>query len=158
MSHRGPASVRFIVEIDGKPVAGFEALHAAIAAGVPARPLQPHELGRLAALPAPAQGRQFHGITNRFSQGSRVPGGGPPLPFVTLKRGAGNAAILQQWSGSATPHDAVLTTLDQGGRALARYKLTNAWPVKWYAPPPSAKGGDVAMEEITLASEGMSRI
>ena len=59
--------------------------------------------------------------------------------------------------------DKTPTTLDDqdldgatGGDGVARWNFENAWPSKFTAPTLSAKGGgEVAMEELSLSTEGM---
>lgn len=79
---------------------------------------------------------------------------------VALKRGVVAADHLSAWINPAgQPADGrnlVVTLRDEKGAPVRRWILHGARPVKWTGPALSAKGGDVAMEELVLSGEGLS--
>jgi phage tail-like protein len=81
---------------------------------------------------------------------------------VTLKRGIVNSADLWDWvkstrrDGPAAQRDVVITMRDEAGRPVQSWTLRGAIPLKYTGPTLAAKGGgDVAMEELVLSSEGL---
>lgn len=57
-----------------------------------------------------------------------------------------------------TPEPLTDEVLDEtaGGGPVARWNFQNAWPSKYSGPTLSAKGGgEVAMEEISISTEGL---
>ncbi len=81
---------------------------------------------------------------------------------LILKRGMTSSRDLWTWyefvgSGKyAHRMNAVVTMFDNAGKAMLGWKLSNALPVKFKAADLNAKGGDVAVEELHLAHEGLS--
>lgn len=82
---------------------------------------------------------------------------------VTLKRGLVGSAKMFQWlvavgqDGQYLPKQVSITMLDEARRPVATFRLRNAQPKKWVGPTLAAKGGgEVAMEELHLAHEGIS--
>jgi len=80
---------------------------------------------------------------------------------VTLKRGVVNSADLWQWisdtrtNGYTAKQDVVITLNDEAGNPVQKWKLYNAFPMKYTGPTLAGKGGgDVAMEELVLSVEG----
>ena len=47
--------------------------------------------------------------------------------------------------------------LDQDGTPMAEYNFVNAWPLKVSGPTPNANSSDLAMEEIELICEQITR-
>ena len=47
---------------------------------------------------------------------------------------------------------------DEEGNPAARWEFREAWPSKYNAPDLSAKGNDVAIEELEIVHEGMVRV
>ena len=82
---------------------------------------------------------------------------------VTLKRGIIDSATLWAWlddvrsKGSNAAMDVTIELRDEtNNNAVQTYKLRKALPMKWTGPTLAAKAhGDVAMEELTLACEGL---
>jgi phage tail-like protein len=81
---------------------------------------------------------------------------------VTLKRGIVNSADLWAWitqtrnEGIAAKRTVVITLRDEAGNPVQKWTLGNAVPMKYTGPTLAAKGGgDVAMEELVLASESL---
>ncbi len=81
---------------------------------------------------------------------------------VTLKRGIVNSKDLWDWlketqrNGPAAKRTVVITLLDEAGSSVESWTLRNVVPMKYTGPTLAGKGGgDVAMEELVLSSEGM---
>ena len=82
---------------------------------------------------------------------------------IVLKRGVVDSAGLSSWingvrNGSmpAAACTVLITLRDPTSRPTQRWKLHSATPKHWAGPALSAKGGgDVAMEELTLAHDGL---
>jgi phage tail-like protein len=80
---------------------------------------------------------------------------------VALKRGLIGSADLFKWvkdvrEGADGRRSVTITVLDEARKPVASFKLTNAQPKKWVGPTLAAKGGgEVAMEELHLAHEGV---
>jgi phage tail-like protein len=82
---------------------------------------------------------------------------------IVLKRGVVDSAGLWGWinairdGNTAVVHCTVLITLrDETNQPIQRWKLHSATPKHWTGPTLSGKGsGDVAMEELILAHEGI---
>jgi phage tail-like protein len=81
---------------------------------------------------------------------------------VTLKRGIVSSTSLWEWvkkvrsEGVAGQKNVSITLLDEARNPVQVWKLANAIPLKYTGPTLAAKGGgDVAMEELVLASEGL---
>jgi phage tail-like protein len=79
---------------------------------------------------------------------------------VTLKRGIVNSKELFKWikavrlEGYAAKRDVSVTLRDEAGKSVSVWKLQGAMPLKYTGPTLSGKGGDVAMEELVISSEG----
>jgi phage tail-like protein len=92
-----------------------------------------------------------HKIANTFKQED-----------VTLKRGLIGSLDLFQWikdvrEGADGRRSVTITLLDEARNPVATFKLVNAQPKKWVGPTLAAKGGgEVAMEELHIAHEGVS--
>jgi len=78
---------------------------------------------------------------------------------VTLKRGIIGSLSLFEWIRAVRDGDQATRTVtiqlvaeDHGGAVLV-WRLLRARPVRYAAAPLDARGGDVAMEELTLAYE-----
>ncbi len=81
---------------------------------------------------------------------------------VTLKRGVVNSEDLWEWinavrqNGYPERRDVVITMRDEAGTDIQQWQLHSVFPMKWTGPTFAAKGGgDVAMEELVLTTEGM---
>ena|SRR5688572_3905626 len=81
---------------------------------------------------------------------------------VTLKRGLVNSTDLWNWisavrrNGYDEKKTVVITLCNEAGAPVQKWTLTKAAPMKYTGPTLAAKGGgDVAMEELVLSSEGM---
>lgn len=82
---------------------------------------------------------------------------------VTLKRGIVNSSDLWDWISQtrtqsvAAKRTVVITLLDETGHeAVQKWTLSGVVPMKYTGPTLAGKGGgDVAMEELVLSSEGL---
>jgi phage tail-like protein len=83
---------------------------------------------------------------------------------ITLKRGLVNSKDMWDWikearslsgeRGIAAKRDVVITLMDETGEAVQSWLARGALPLKYTGPTLAAKGGgDVAMEELVLASD-----
>jgi len=81
------------------------------------------------------------------------------VPDVTLKRGVIGELTLGEWlqqvkEGHPNAHrDVVIRLQDENRKTVRTWTLRGARPIKYTGPALSGKGGDVAMEELVLASE-----
>jgi phage tail-like protein len=81
---------------------------------------------------------------------------------VTLKRGIVNSADMWSWiqdtrtKGPDAKREVSVTLRDEAGKPVQTWNLHNVIPLKYTGPNLVAKGGgDVAMEELVLSSEGL---
>lgn len=80
---------------------------------------------------------------------------------VTLKRGIIDQKffytwISDLWRDPTVRKDVTITLLDESQQPVLAWKLQKCVPQKWTGPTLAAKAhGDVAMEEIVLACEGI---
>jgi|SRR5688572_26768553 len=81
---------------------------------------------------------------------------------VTLKRGIVRSDDLWQWiedvrrNGTTAKRTVVIRLRDETGQDVQAWTLNRAFPLKYTGPTLAAKGGgDVAMEELVLAVEGL---
>ena len=81
---------------------------------------------------------------------------------VTLKRGIVNSADMWSWiqdtrtKGPDAKREVSITLRDEAGKPVQTWNLHNVIPLKYTGPNLVAKGGgDVAMEELVLSSEGL---
>jgi phage tail-like protein len=84
---------------------------------------------------------------------------------ITLERGVTEDNAFEAWAqamqrtGTPAPRKDVRIELHDGlrGRTIA-WRLKGALPVKYVAPDLEAAGNDVAIEQLTLAYEGLERV
>jgi phage tail-like protein len=81
---------------------------------------------------------------------------------VTLKRGIVNSKDMWDWlkdtqrNGPTAQRTVTITLRDEAGANVESWTLRNVVPMKYTGPTLAAKGGgDVAMEELVLSSEGI---
>lgn len=81
---------------------------------------------------------------------------------VTLKRGIVSSADMWQWiqdtrtKGPDAKREVSITLRDEAGKNVQTWNLHRVIPLKYTGPTLAAKGGgDVAMEELVLSSEGL---
>lgn len=94
--------------------------------------------------------------------------GTPDFSDVTLKRGMSGNQVFWNWiSALLQPRSAGtkisehrrninILTFNQAGYTQQCWTLIGAVPVGWQAPSLQASGSDVAIEELTLAYEGLN--
>ena len=80
---------------------------------------------------------------------------------VTLKRGVVDSSDLWDWikqtqtTGVLAQRDVVITLRDEANNPVQAWKLRNVVPMKYTGPTLAGKGGgEVAMEELVLSTEG----
>ena len=84
------------------------------------------------------------------------------LDEVTLKRGLIGSTQIFDWfkavrEGHYLPRAVSIILLDEKGDPVLEILLTRAQPKKWVGPTLAAKGGgEVAMEELHIAHEGVT--
>lgn len=83
---------------------------------------------------------------------------------ITLKRGVDNQLSLWEWrkkvldeGPDAARVDGSITLQDYAGETIATWTFLQAWPTKYTGASLDPKSSDVAVEEITICHEGMSR-
>lgn len=82
---------------------------------------------------------------------------------VTLGRGITDNRELWQWRNvvmqgkvaQARKNVSIILMDDEGNEKL-RWNLRNAWPTKWTAPSFDATSGEIALETLEIAHEGLS--
>lgn len=83
---------------------------------------------------------------------------------IVLKRGVTDD--MQVWDWRKKVEDGkveearmtgTITMYDQANTPLAEWTFENAWPVKVSGPTLNAGGNDIAIEELQIAHEGMTR-
>jgi phage tail-like protein len=80
---------------------------------------------------------------------------------VTLKRGVVDSNEFFIWikqtreQGHQAKRDVTITLRDETGTPVRKWLLQSVVPLKYTGPTMAGKGGDVAMEELVLSSEGM---
>jgi phage tail-like protein len=89
-------------------------------------------------------------------------GGVHKVSDVTLKRGIVDSKSLWDWikdtrvNGPAAQKNVTITLLDEAHGPVQSWQLRGVIPMKYTGPTLAGKGGgDVAMEEIVLAAEGL---
>ena len=92
----------------------------------------------------------------------RKVGGVHKVSDVTLKRGIVNSEALWAWiketriQGPAAQKSITITLLDEAHDPVVSWQLRGVIPMRYTGPTLAGKGGgDVAMEEIVLAAEGL---
>lgn len=135
-------NVRFILEIDGFPEAGFSECR--IGAGAT-------EVLRYREGNQPLTYRKIPGTTDYA-----------PL---RLERGVGDATALADWrrlveQGEMVEarRDVAVNLLDEAGEPGPRWTLRAAWPASYEGPTLDARDGDVAIEALELVHEGLERV
>ncbi len=79
---------------------------------------------------------------------------------VTLKRGKTDDNTFSQWmselfAGATQRRNVNILTFNQAGTVVKTWSLIGAIPVGWKLPNLEASGSQVAVEELTLAFEGL---
>ena len=83
---------------------------------------------------------------------------------ISLKWGTSDDHDLYDWhrqwaSGDpgAERKSGSVVLIDRQGQEKTRWNFKDAWPAKWIGPTFSAEGGDIAIEALELAHEGLAR-
>jgi phage tail-like protein len=77
---------------------------------------------------------------------------------IVLRRGITGDSTLWRWfdevrDGNVARRDVAVVLLDESRQPVVRWRLQNAFPVKWKGPDLNAKGNEVAIETLELAVE-----
>jgi phage tail-like protein len=81
---------------------------------------------------------------------------------VTLKWGLTDSKELYNWyrdvvNGKIQRKNGSIILLDLEGQEKVRWNFFEAWPSKWDGPDFNAKGNDIAIETLELATERIER-
>jgi len=81
---------------------------------------------------------------------------------ITLKWGLTDSQVMYNWIKDSllknvTRKDVAITLMNEDGEDVATWKIIQAWPIKYTAPEFNATSSEVAIEQLELAHEGMTR-
>jgi phage tail-like protein len=82
---------------------------------------------------------------------------------ITLKWGSTSSTELMTWrqsiiDGTVIRRNGSVVLYDLTNQVeVARWHFFNAWPTKWDGPSLNAKGNDIAIETLVLATERVTR-
>ncbi len=132
---------RFLVEIDGIVQAGFNE------ASIPDTTQEPIEYREGSESPTV---RKLPGLIKYGN--------------LTLKWGITDSLELYEWrklveqgKTKDARRNLAIILMDEEGNAASRWEFAEAWPSKYDAPDLDGKGNDVAIENLEIVHEGMSR-
>jgi phage tail-like protein len=136
-------NMRYLLEIDGIVQAGFSDVTIPDTSSEPVEYREGHEDITVRKLP---------GLTKYGN--------------VTLKWGITTGSIelfnwrkeVMQGKMKDARRSLAIILQDEEGNPAARWEFREAWPSKYDAPDLSAKGNDVAIEELEIVHEGMERV
>ena len=84
---------------------------------------------------------------------------------LTLSRGITDDKALWDWRQKVIDGDVAgarangsVIMYNQANEEMARFNFTNGWPSSWKGPDVSSEDQSVAVEEITIAHEGLERV
>ena len=84
---------------------------------------------------------------------------------ISLKWGTTDTMELYEWRKQVEEckmkdarRNVAVVLLDDEGNAKARWKFLMAWPTKYDAPKLNSTGNDLAIENLEIAHEGMTRV
>jgi phage tail-like protein len=84
---------------------------------------------------------------------------------ITLRRGTTDSLSLWTWHKQVLDGDmsgarknGSVVVYDTRHNEVARFNFVNGWPSRWKGPDLSATNNQVAVEEITIVHEGITRI
>lgn len=93
----------------------------------------------------------------------KIPGRGK-WSDITLKRGTTNDMGLWNWHKQildgdvqAARKNGSIVIYDTKLKEVARFNFTNGWPSKWKGADLNTTNNQIALEEITIAHEGLVR-
>jgi phage tail-like protein len=80
---------------------------------------------------------------------------------LILKKGVTDSTVLWSWyrdvmSGTVQRRPVDVVLMSSSGDEKRRWKLQNAYPVKWTGPDLKATASEVAVETLELAHEGLT--
>lgn len=80
---------------------------------------------------------------------------------ISLSRGITDNAELWNWreriaKGTVERRNVSIVLMDDTGSEKIRWNLINCWPTTWSGPEFDASSGEVAIETLELAHEGVS--
>lgn len=133
-------SYNFLVEIDGITRAGFR------------------ECAGLDSSSSPIEYREGD---DRQLTTRKIPGL-VMFPNITLSRGITDDPELWEWrqqaaQGRVSRRNGSIVLLDDTGEEKLRWNFREGWPTRWSGPSFNAAGGDVAVEQLEIAHEGLVR-
>ncbi len=83
---------------------------------------------------------------------------------ITLKRGSTDDMGLWSWHKKVLDGDikgarknGSIVVFDTMRKEVARFNFVNGWPSKWKGPDLNSTNNQVALEELTIAHEGLVR-
>jgi phage tail-like protein len=82
---------------------------------------------------------------------------------IVLKRGLTSDLSLWAWiaavmAGNLQRKQIRIVLLDQSENPVLAWQIRNAWPCKWSGPVLNASAGDVAIETLEIAHEGLELV
>jgi phage tail-like protein len=129
---------RFIIVMDGRPIAGVSKVKIRTSGG-----------------------KVAHGKTRGSTR--KLPGIRKSTN-LTLKRGLTTSAALFNWFRAVVTGDRTLRKKlkivgkRQDGTAVVQWVLSNAWPIKFTGSNFDAKASEVAIDTLELTGEGIERV
>lgn len=81
---------------------------------------------------------------------------------ITLKWGVTDSIDLYNWmqdtiQGKVARKTVTIIAINEAGEDVATWKVIEAWPTKYTAPDFNATASEVAIEQLEIAHEGMTR-
>ncbi|MBI5366064.1 MAG: phage tail protein [Planctomycetes bacterium] len=79
---------------------------------------------------------------------------------LVLKRGLSQDRGLWEWrkktlDGQVERRSGAVVLLDEARKPALRWEFSEGWPVRWEGPMLNARGGEVAIESLEIAHEGL---
>jgi phage tail-like protein len=84
------------------------------------------------------------------------------FPNITLSRGVTDDAELWAWrdqaaQGNVSRRNGSIVLVDDTGAEKVRWNFREGWPTRWTGPTLNATSGEVAIEQLEIAHEGLAR-
>lgn len=84
------------------------------------------------------------------------------FPSITLSRGITDDVELWEWraaaaAGTVSRRNGSIVLLDDAGQEKLRWNFREGWPTSWSGPSFDATGSGVAIEQLEIAHEGLTR-